>query len=226
MGVLVSLTDTIGRAMEVLAEKGRRAAKVSRLQSVIRSEERAANEAYLSLGRYYYRHLRDQGGEEQQKLCLRIDKAMERVDRAVEKLEEAAMEAEDQKEQDPCMGCRQMSCAACACYEDEDSGAEEAGEDVVPVPAQPDEEEKEPETENGQPEETEEAEEAEEPAIVWPVTGEKTKESSCGSIPQPEVPQPARETPEARIIDRSVGREKEKDREVADIDDVLQIPFL
>ena len=51
MGVLVSLTDTIGRAMEVLAEKGRRAAKISRLQSVIRSEERAANEAYLSLGR-------------------------------------------------------------------------------------------------------------------------------------------------------------------------------
>ena len=224
MGVLVSLTDTIGRAMEVLAEKGRRAAKISRLQSVIRSEERAANEAYLSLGRYYYRHLRDQGGEEQQKLCLRIDKAMERVDRAVEKLEETALEAEDQKEQDPCAGCRQMSCAACACYEDEDSNEEEAGEDVVPVPAQPDEEEKEPETENGQPEETEEAEE--EPAIVWPVTGEKTKEPSCGSIPQPEVPQPARETPEALVIDRSVGREKEKDREVADIDDVLQIPFL
>ena len=36
--------------------------------------------------------------------------------------------------------------------------------------------------------------------------------------------QPARETPQARVIDRTAGQEK--DREVADVDDVLQIPFL
>lgn len=226
MGMLVSLTDTIGRAMEVLAEKSRRAAKVSRLQSVIRSEERAANEAYLALGRYFYRHLRDQGGEEQQKLCRRIDKAMERVDRAVDKLEENAREEKGEQEQEPCTGCRQMSCATCAWYDGEDAGEEEEeGEDTAPVLEQPDQElepESESEPEASQPEEA--TEEPEEPAIEWPVTPEKPKDSSCGSIPQPEVPQPARETPQARVIDRTAGQEK--DREVADVDDVLQIPFL
>ena len=94
------------------------------------SEEKAADQAYRALGRYYYRHLRDLENEETRGYCQRIDEAMKRVDRAVEKLEQNAY-GEDSG--DPCQGCVQSSCRECRYYAEEvEPYAPSAEEEDIP----------------------------------------------------------------------------------------------
>ena len=60
---ITSVFKTAGGAVQdavgVVAEKNRKNALANRLRTVIRCEEKAAERAYLALGRYYYHNLRD-----------------------------------------------------------------------------------------------------------------------------------------------------------------------
>ena len=249
MRMMRSLSESLSHAVDVLAEKSRRAALCSRLRSVIRSEEKAADQAYRALGRYYYRHLRELENEETRGYCQRIDEAMKRVDRAVEKLEQNAY-GEDSG--DPCQGCVQSSCRECRYYAEEvEPYAPSAEEEDIPGEDLPEDwQEEDPEVlreqdrlDGEEPVEDEEWEDlpVQEESIELPVTvrgihsappcengeiPEETTEPDSGSIPQPEVPRPAGKAPQARYIDRDAQPAVFAGQEVADPEDVDQIPFI
>lgn len=89
---------TAGGAMQnavgVVAEKNRKTALANRLRTVIRCEEKAAERAYLALGRYYYNNLRDAANADTEPYCVDIDAAEQRIENAVAKLEALCNEEE------------------------------------------------------------------------------------------------------------------------------------
>ena len=94
-----SVFKTAGGAMQnavdVVAEKNRKTALMNRLRTVIRCEEKAAERAYLALGRYYYHNLRDAANAETENYCVGIEVAEQRIEEAMLKLEELNREEED-----------------------------------------------------------------------------------------------------------------------------------
>lgn len=93
-----SVFKTAGGAMQnavdVVAEKNRKTAMANRLRTVIRCEEKAAERAYLALGRYYYHNLRDASNAETENYCVGIQTAEQRIEDAMLKLEELNREEE------------------------------------------------------------------------------------------------------------------------------------
>ena len=93
-----SVFKTVGGAMQnavdVVAEKNRKTAMANRLRTVIRCEEKAAERAYLALGRYYYHNLRDASNAETENYCVGIETAEQRIEDAMLKLEELNREEE------------------------------------------------------------------------------------------------------------------------------------
>ena len=93
-----SVFKTAGGAMQnavdVVAEKNRKTAMANRLRTVIRCEEKAAERAYLALGRYYYHNLRDASNAETENYCVGIETAEQRIEDAMLKLEELNREEE------------------------------------------------------------------------------------------------------------------------------------
>ena len=93
-----SVFKTAGGAMQnavdVVAEKNRKTAMANRLRTVIRCEEKAAERAYLALGRYYYHNLRDASNAEIENYCVGIETAEQRIEDAMLKLEELNREEE------------------------------------------------------------------------------------------------------------------------------------
>lgn len=77
----------VQNAVDVVAEKNRKTALQNRLRTVIRCEEKAAERAYLALGRYYYNNMRDASNTITEPYCIDIEAAEQRIDAAVEKLE-------------------------------------------------------------------------------------------------------------------------------------------
>lgn len=94
-----SVFKTAGGAMQnavdVVAEKNRKTALMNRLRTVIRCEEKAAERAYLALGRYYYHNLRDAANAETENYCVGIEVAEQRIEDAMLKLEELNREEEN-----------------------------------------------------------------------------------------------------------------------------------
>ena len=88
---ITSVLKTAGGAVQdavgVVAEKNRKNALANRLRTVIRCEEKAAERAYLALGRYYYHNLRDADNTVTEPHCINIEAAEQRIDAAVQKLE-------------------------------------------------------------------------------------------------------------------------------------------
>ena len=91
---------TAGGAMQnavgVVAEKNRKTALANRLRTVIRCEEKAAERAYLALGRYYYHNLRNEANAETETHCIDIEAAEKRIEEAMLKLEALLRENEEE----------------------------------------------------------------------------------------------------------------------------------
>ena len=99
---ITSVFKTAGGAVQsavgVVAEKNRRTALMNRLRTVIRCEEKAAERAYLALGRYYYHNLRDASNTVTEPYCIDIEAAEQRIDAAVAKLEALCREEGEEGE--------------------------------------------------------------------------------------------------------------------------------
>lgn len=99
---ITSVFKTAGGAVQsavgVVAEKNRKTALMNRLRTVIRCEEKAAERAYLALGRYYYHNLRDASNSITEPYCIDIEAAERRIDSAVEKLEALCREEGEESE--------------------------------------------------------------------------------------------------------------------------------
>ena len=91
--ILGAVGITLSNAVEYVVDKNRKAAQISRLKSVIRSEERISEKAFAALGKYYYHHLRDENDPVTEPYCTTIDHSAQRMDRAITRLEELSMEA-------------------------------------------------------------------------------------------------------------------------------------
>lgn len=87
----------VQNAVEVVAEKNRKTALQNRLRTVIRCEEKAAERAYLALGRYYYNNMRDASNAVTEPYCVDIEAAEQRIDAAVQKLEALCREEEQEE---------------------------------------------------------------------------------------------------------------------------------
>ena len=110
--ILGAVGITLSNAVEYVVDKNRKAAQISRLKSVIRSEERISEKAFAALGKYYYHHLRDENDPVTEPYCTTIDHSAQRMDRAITRLEELSMEA---SREDSCEDCEECTfdCTEC-----------------------------------------------------------------------------------------------------------------
>lgn len=81
-----NIGKAVGEAANYLGEKNRRAAKLSRIRSVIRAQEKAAQREYLALGRYYYHALRDKENPVTEPHCTALDRIEAELDNALDQL--------------------------------------------------------------------------------------------------------------------------------------------
>jgi hypothetical protein len=81
-----NIGKAVGEAASYLGEKNRRAAKLSRIRSVIRAQEKAAQTEYLALGRYYYHALRDKENPVTEPHCASLDRIEAELDNALDQL--------------------------------------------------------------------------------------------------------------------------------------------
>lgn len=108
MKLLDTMAAGLTKAVDYVVEKNRKAALINRVKVVIRNEEQNMNSAYVALGKYYFRSLRDENNEETERYCKAVENAMHRIDRAVTKLEELNGE-------DDGYSCGEGVCSSCEC---------------------------------------------------------------------------------------------------------------
>ncbi len=84
MGIYKDLKKAVISTVDVLADKTSTQAQKSRLVTVMKNEEKIANQAYLALGKYLYSTLREGMPEDVEQLCAVIDASKERMTRAQE----------------------------------------------------------------------------------------------------------------------------------------------
>lgn len=80
----VAATD----AVQALVEKSRLRANANRIRQVIKSDTELRNQAYIELGRFLYENMRDNLDEEQEALCVVVDKTTKRIEKATKKYTE------------------------------------------------------------------------------------------------------------------------------------------
>lgn len=121
--IFETIGHTLSGAVDYVVEKNRRAAQINRLKMVIRKEERAAEKAYIALGKYYYHTLRDELNPITEPHCAAVDNATRRMDRAMSRLESMCFREEGNS-------CPEGGCASCGydCDMREDSWEEEDAE--------------------------------------------------------------------------------------------------
>lgn len=81
-----NIGKALGEAASCLGEKNRRAAQLSRIRSVVRAHEKAAQKEYLALGRYYYHALRDKKNAVTEPHCAALDRIEKELDAALDQL--------------------------------------------------------------------------------------------------------------------------------------------
>lgn len=87
MGLLQTIGQGLSEVLDSIGEKSRRAAFLSRVRTVIRCEENAAQKQYLALGRYYYHNLRDRDNPVTEAHCAELDEIEARLESAISQLE-------------------------------------------------------------------------------------------------------------------------------------------
>lgn len=81
-----------GRLAADVRQRNRHTARMNRLRTVLRCQERAAEREYMALGRYYYNALRDKENALAEEHCQRLDKIQAVLDSTLSSLEAAARE--------------------------------------------------------------------------------------------------------------------------------------
>lgn len=84
MSIYKDLKKAFISTIDVLADKTSTQAQKSRLVTVMKNEEKIANQAYVALGKYLYSTMREGMPEDVEQLCKVIDSSKERMTRAQE----------------------------------------------------------------------------------------------------------------------------------------------
>ncbi len=96
--------DSVTKAVDFIVDKNRKTAMMNRLKIVIRNEKEKQAAAYIQLGKYYYRSLRDAENGDTEPFCCTVDRTGERLKRAYEKLDELAVPTEAEPKPSCCCG--------------------------------------------------------------------------------------------------------------------------
>lgn len=73
--------------MQLVESKNRSAAQLNRIRAYIRSQEKAAEQQYLALGRYYYHNLRNENDPVTEGHCAELDSIETNLNSAREQLD-------------------------------------------------------------------------------------------------------------------------------------------
>lgn len=82
MSVYKDLKKALLSGLDVIADKTSTQAQKSRLVTVMKNEEKIANQAYIALGKYLYNSMREGVPEDVEQLCAVIDASKQRMSRA------------------------------------------------------------------------------------------------------------------------------------------------
>lgn len=88
MNLFKQIGKAFGNTVSKLEDKNRNAARVNRIRTTLKFEEKAAEKHYLALGRYYYNNLRDAKNETTEAHCAELDTIQSRINVAMNQLEE------------------------------------------------------------------------------------------------------------------------------------------
>ncbi len=109
MNFFETVTGNVTKAVDYVVEKNRKAALINRIRIVIKNERENQARAYVALGKYYFRNLRDEQNEETERFCKAVEASEQRMKKAFNKLDEITAPA----------GCADDACADCSgCGED------------------------------------------------------------------------------------------------------------
>jgi len=82
MSIYNEIKKAVATTVDVIVDKTTTQAQKSRLVTVMRNEEKIANQIYIELGKYLYSNLREGMPEEIEQLCANLDESKERMSRA------------------------------------------------------------------------------------------------------------------------------------------------
>ena len=82
MSIYNEIKRALATTVDVIVDKTTTQAQKSRLVTVMKNEEKIANQVYIELGKYLYRNLREEVPEDVQQLCTKLDQSKERMSRA------------------------------------------------------------------------------------------------------------------------------------------------
>lgn len=71
--------ETLSDTAQALVEKNRVHAQKNRIKAVIQCENRVIDKAFIELGKYYMKNLRDPGNEKNEELCRAIEESIEKI---------------------------------------------------------------------------------------------------------------------------------------------------
>lgn len=84
MSIYNEIKRALSTTVDVIVDKTTTQAQKSRLVTVMKNEEKIANQAYIELGKYLYNNLRNDVPEDIAELCVAVDQSKERMSRAQE----------------------------------------------------------------------------------------------------------------------------------------------
>ena len=82
MSIYKEVKKAVSTTVDIIVDKTTTQAQKSRLVTVMRNEEKIANQVYVELGKYLYRNLREDMPEDIEQLCVKLDESKERMSRA------------------------------------------------------------------------------------------------------------------------------------------------
>ena len=71
--------DNLSYTAQALVEKNRVHAQKNRIKTVIQCENRVIDKAFIELGKYYMKNLRDPENERNEELCLAIEESLKKI---------------------------------------------------------------------------------------------------------------------------------------------------
>lgn len=98
MDFLKTIGHALGDVVSFVEEKNKKTARLNRIRTVIRCEEKAAEKEYIALGRYFYNNLRDENNAVTENHCVQLDGIEQRLEAALNQLE--AFYSEEAEKQD------------------------------------------------------------------------------------------------------------------------------
>ena len=103
--------ETLSDTAQALIEKNRVHAQKNRIKTVIQCENRVIDKAFIELGKYYMKNLRDPENEKNEELCHTIEESIEKIKLAKERYDKLTAYEE--------------SICVCPCYGDNASYEED-----------------------------------------------------------------------------------------------------